>query len=111
MCLPRTTLYALRMNSRHASSLKPTTPPSFASANGRFTKFPFIASRLSASASLNFAFIQKVVKATVGTLAQLAEPIHADWETVDVNLPNVDASIANNTPQEWMAVTPNPGNE
>lgn len=66
---------------------------------------------LDVSDSLNFGFIQNVVKATVATLAELAEPIHADWATTDVTLPNVDASIPVSTPEEWMTVMPNPGNE
>lgn len=64
------------------------------------------------SDSLNFSFIRNVVMATVATLAELAVPVHAGSAETDVTLPNVNAaSITETNPQEWMALTPNPGDE
>lgn len=65
------------------------------------------------SDSLNFAFIQNVVKATVGTLAELAEPIHAGRGTAGVTLPNVTAPAsltAVDLPEE-LRLIPNPAND
>ena len=65
------------------------------------------------SDSLNFGFIQNVVKATVGTLAELAEPIHAGHATADVTLPNVTApaSLADAALSEELRLLPNPADD
>jgi len=66
---------------------------------------------LDVSDSLDFGFIQKVVKATVGTLAELAEPIHAGNGTVDVQILNVTAGIKENDMADRLSISPNPGND
>lgn len=63
------------------------------------------------SDSLSFGFIQNVVKATVATLAELAEPIHADMKTTDVQLPNVSLLGVQEYGKGRIDVSPNPGNE
>ena len=65
---------------------------------------------LDVSDSLDFGFIQKVVKATVGTLAELAEPIHAGAGTVDVQILNVTAGMKENNAGDQLGVSPNPSN-
>lgn len=63
------------------------------------------------SDSLDFGFIQKVVKATIATLAELAEPIHADAEEIDVLLPNVLASVKEYNGNDVLTVNPNPADD
>lgn len=63
------------------------------------------------SDSLDFGFIQKVVKATVATLAELAEPIHAGSEITDVQLPNVPAGINEFNQADKLSISPNPGDD
>lgn len=63
------------------------------------------------SDSLDFGFIQQVVKATVATLAELAIPIHAGSETLDVQILNVPASISTWAANEPLVIKPNPADE
>lgn len=64
------------------------------------------------SDSLNFEFIANVVKATLATAAELAEPISYGEATVDVTLPDVTSSVQAYPGQAFrIELIPNPADD
>lgn len=56
--------------------------------------------------TLNYTFMQAVVKATAATLAQLAKPVFAD--EIILNLPNISTNIHKHNLEADVKVFPNP---
>lgn len=63
------------------------------------------------SDSLNFTFMTNVVKASVATLASLAELMHCDTKNTTVALPNVTASLVELGVKESICIAPNPSED